>query len=293
MSERRLTVLRGRAGAKVTLSLRVLGTRADGFHELDALTVMAAAPFDDVVITPQPRSMTSVVVTPRDAAPTKTPDNLAARAVDLLRPHLPATIGGVRIKLTKRIPMGAGLGGGSSDAATVLRLFQQHYRISTSTIRRTAAKLGSDVPFCVTGTPAWLQGRGERLVAAPHVPPLHLVIATPAFGCSTPAVYCAWDELGGPTSERVVESDLVDGGLANDLEPAALVVAPALAAWRDRVAAVTGRSPLLLGSGSSYAVLVGDADEAARHEAALRDDLQSATIWATTTSGASPSPPPE
>ncbi len=290
MNERRLTVLRGRAGAKVTLSLRVLGTRPDGFHELDALTVLTAAPFDDVVISQQPRSMTTVVVTPRDSAPTKASDNLAARAVELLRPHMPATIHGVRIKLTKRIPMGAGLGGGSSDAATVLRLLQRHYRISGATIRRAAAKLGSDVPFCVRGAPAWLRGRGERLVAAPHVPPLHLVIATPPFGCATPAVYRAWDELGGPTSDRVVESDLLDGGLRNDLESAALVVAPALADWRDRMAALTRRSPLLLGSGSSYAVLVADADEAARHEAALREGLVSTRVWATTTAGANTPP---
>ncbi len=283
MSDRKLTVLRGRARAKVTLSLRVLGTRPDGFHELDALTVTADNPHDDVTIMPQVRSGTTCVVTPRAAAPTRRGENLAERAADLLRPHLPAGVDGVRIKLTKRIPMGAGLGGGSADAATVLALLAKHFGVTDRTVQRVAAKLGSDIPFCVRGAPAFMRGRGERLDPAPNVPRLRLVIVTPPFGCATPAVYRAWDELGGPTSHRVVDSDLVDGGLRNDLEPAALVVAPHLESVRDTIERATARTPLLLGSGSSYCVIVDDDDEAERHLVRLTLDLGLDTIWCATT----------
>jgi 4-diphosphocytidyl-2-C-methyl-D-erythritol kinase len=285
MTDRKLTVLRGPARAKVTLSLRVLGTRPDGFHELDALTVTASDPHDDVTVMPQVRSGTTCIVTPRSGAPTRRGENLAERAVELLRPHLPASVDGIRIKLTKRIPMGAGLGGGSSDAATVLALLGKHFRVSDRTVHRVAAKLGSDVPFCVRGTPAFMRGRGERLDPARNVPRMRLVVVTPPFGCPTPAVYRAWDELGGPTSDRVIDSDLVVGGLRNDLEPAALVVRPALGDLRDTIARCTDRTPLLLGSGSSYCVIVDDDDEAERHFVRLTLELGLDSIWCATTNG--------
>ena len=283
MSDRKLTILRGRARAKVTLSLRILGARSDGFHEIDALTVTASEPHDDVTVMPQIRSGTTCIVTPRAAAPTRRGENLAERAVDLLRPHFPAEVDGIRVKLVKRIPMGAGLGGGSADAATVLALLAKHFGISDRVVDRVAAKLGSDVPFCVRGAPAFMRGRGEQLELARNVPRLRLVVVTPPFGCSTPAVYRAWDDLGGPISRRVIESDLADGGLRNDLEPAALVVQPGLEALRDSIARITSRTPMMLGSGSSYFVIVDDDDEAERHFVRLTLELGLDTIWLATT----------
>jgi 4-diphosphocytidyl-2-C-methyl-D-erythritol kinase len=280
-AERRLTVLRARSMAKVTLSLRVLGLRADGYHDLDALTVAADRPFDDVVLTPQYRGI-RVSVSPNGAAPT-TPDNLASRAIRLLRPHLPADLPGIRIRLVKQIPMGGGLGGGSGNAAAVLTLLARHYRVPKRIVEATAKRLGSDVPFALRGIPAFMRGRGDRLDRADHVPALHLVIATPPFGCSTPDVYRAWDALGGPKGHRVVESDLIDGGLRNDLEPAALVVAPELAAFRDTFAAATEGVPVLCGSGSSYAVIAADAEAAAHFARRAADALAVHTVWAAAT----------
>jgi 4-diphosphocytidyl-2-C-methyl-D-erythritol kinase len=105
-----------------------------------------------------------------------------------------------------------------------------------------AASLGADVPFCLHGGRARVGGIGEVLDPLPFVPRT-VTLATPPFGCSTPAVYAAWDELGGPTA---------DG--PNDLEPAALAVEPRLALWRDALGSATGQVPRLAGSGSTWFV---------------------------------------
>lgn len=279
---RRATVLRGRALAKVTLSLRVLGLRPDGYHEIDALTVAVSDPHDDVALVPQRRG-TSVAVTPRGSAPALAAHNLAALAVERLRPHLPVDLGGIRVRLHKRIPAGAGLGGGSGDAAAVLALLARHYRVPKRAVMRVAARLGSDVPFGLRAAPVRMRGRGERLEPVPPFGPRSLVIATPPFGCSTPLVYQAWDALGGPVSSRVVESDLEPEGLRNDLEPAALHVAPDLAAFREAFGAAVGATPLMLGSGSSYAVHVADPEAAEAGARRARAELGIETVWAATT----------
>jgi 4-diphosphocytidyl-2-C-methyl-D-erythritol kinase len=105
-----------------------------------------------------------------------------------------------------------------------------------------AASLGADVPFCLHGGRARVRGIGEVLDPLPFVPRT-VTLAMPPFGCSTPAVYAAWDELGGPTA---------DG--PNDLEPAALAVEPRLARWRDALGSATGQVPRLAGSGSTWFV---------------------------------------
>ena len=139
------------------------------------------------------------------------------------------------VALDKRIPSGAGLGGGSADAAAVLRW-------AGVTDLELALRLGADVPFCVVGGRARVTGVGEHVEPLPFEP-LTFTLLTPAIHCSTPAVYAAWDELGGPRA---------DG--PNDLEPAALVVAPELARWRDDLADAIGQTPVLAGSGSTWFV---------------------------------------
>jgi 4-diphosphocytidyl-2-C-methyl-D-erythritol kinase len=155
-------------------------------------------------------------------------DNLVARALRLVDRK-------AHIRLHKRIPAGAGLGGGSADAAAVLRW---------AGIEDPAlgARLGADVPFCVHGGRARVTGIGEVLEPLPSQDRTFTVL-TPPFGCSTPAVYEAWDRLGGPTAPG-----------PNDLEPAALAVEPRLAEWRDRLGEASGRRPVLAGSGSSWFV---------------------------------------
>ncbi len=214
------------APAKLTLGLRVTGVRADGLHLVDAVMVsldladtLTFAPGDGLVVE---EVGTGLPVPATD-------DNLVRRA-------LRAVGRTAEVHLVKRIPAGGGLGGGSADAAAVLRWAGRAHDVDL------AATLGADVPFCLRGGRARVGGIGEVLVPEPHQEATFTLVVPP-FGCSTPAVYAAWDDLGGPTA---------DG--PNDLEPAALAVEPRLAHWRDALGDATGETPVLAGSGSTWFV---------------------------------------
>jgi 4-diphosphocytidyl-2-C-methyl-D-erythritol kinase len=212
------------APAKLTLSLRVTGVRSDGLHLIDAEMVTLDLA-DELVFTAgdglEVVGATGLAVPADD-------DNLVRRA-------LRAVDRTAHVTVTKAIPAGAGLGGGSADAAAVLRWAG----IDDVAL---AAALGADVVFCVRGGRAHVTGIGEILDPLPFER-LTFTVSTPPFGCSTPAVYRAWDQLGGPTAEG-----------PNDLEPAALAVEPRLAEWRHRLGEATGEVPVLAGSGSSWFV---------------------------------------
>ena len=154
---------------------------------------------------------------------------------NLVRRALRAAGRQASVRLHKRIPAGGGLGGGSADAAAVLRWAGVHDL-------SVAASLGADVPFCLVGGRARVGGVGE-VVEPLEFSSRVFTLLTPPLSVSTPAVYRAWDALGGPSA---------DG--PNDLELAALVVEPRLAAWRDRLGEATGQVPLLAGSGSTWFV---------------------------------------
>ena len=207
-----------RAPAKLTLSLRVTGARDDGYHLIDAEMVSLDLA-DTLTIT----DGTGVSVVGADVE-----DTLVARAL--------AAVGrSARVVIDKRIPAGAGLGGGSSDAAAVLRW-------AGCTDLDVAVGLGADVAFCLVGGRGRVQGIGEVVEPLPFVDQ-ELTLLTPPFGVSSVAVYEAWDRLGGPV-----------GPNGNDLEPAALAVEPRLAEWRDRLGDATGLTPRLAGSGSTWFV---------------------------------------
>jgi 4-diphosphocytidyl-2-C-methyl-D-erythritol kinase len=227
------------APAKLTLSLRVTGVRPDGYHLLDAEMVNV-----DLADTLELSEGNGLEVVDRGAGaggyghvPADS-SNLVNRALALAgRP--------MHVRLVKRIPAGAGLGGGSADAAAALR-----WAGATGPRGlKLAHALGSDVPFCLAGGGrARVTGTGEILELLPFGPVagLAFTLLVPPFGVSTAAVFKAWDDLGGPSS-----------GNFNDLEPAALEVEPRLAAWRDRLGDVTGKQPVLAGSGSTWFVRGG------------------------------------
>jgi 4-diphosphocytidyl-2-C-methyl-D-erythritol kinase len=217
-----------RALAKLTLSLRVTGVRADGFHLIDAEMVTIDLT-DELAFSDGDGLFVDVV---GGAAPVPTDDsNLVRRAL--------RTVGATaQVRLTKRIPAGGGLGGGSADAAAVLRW-------AGVTDLDVAADLGADVPFCLVGGRARVKGIGELVHALPFEPRTFTLL-TPPFGVSTPAVYRAWDELGGAAGSPAAGP--------NDLEAAALSVEPRLASWRDRLGEATGATPVLAGSGSTWFV---------------------------------------
>lgn len=254
------------AHAKLTLSLQVVGKRPDGYHELDALVVAVSEPHDEVVlrtaITP------SLSVTGLAGAGVPGGDNnLAMRAAFGMSAN-------VAIELRKGIPMGAGLGGGSVDAAAVLigapRL--AGIEVDPLDLQRFAASLGADVPFCLgRGGPKRMRGIGDDLEPV-TLPSFSVVIATPAFGCSTEAVYRAWDTLGGPVGETVEIAGLPP--LRNDLERAAHAVEPRLAAFKVLIEHAAGAPALLAGSGSSYALLFATDEEAEAARARISEVVE-------------------
>jgi 4-diphosphocytidyl-2-C-methyl-D-erythritol kinase len=270
-----------RALAKVTLSLRVTGVRPDGFHDIEALGVALRDLADDVEVVTEVGE-TTCTVDPPDSVPADD-DNLVVRAAREVATLLPERARGQRIVVRKRIPTSAGLGGGSADAAAVLRRLGEQHGIDDSELHRIATSLGSDVPFCLVNRPSWMRGRGERLEAiGGALPDVHLVVVTPPFGCATAAVYRAWDDLGAPRSTREVAPppgwEPVVARLVNDLEPAALHVEPRLEAYRDRLAATIGHDVFLCGSGSSYAAWFADAGSAAAAAQRAREDFATARL---------------
>jgi 4-diphosphocytidyl-2-C-methyl-D-erythritol kinase len=212
------------APAKLTVSLRLRGVRPDGYHLLDA--VMVTLDLADRLELSAGDGLEVVGAGPD--VPTG-PENLVLRALALAERT-------ARVRLCKAIPSQAGLGGGSADAAAVLRW-------AGTTDLRAAATLGADVPFCLVGGRARVRGIGEDVEPMPFVAEDYTLV-TPPVACPTPAVYRAWDDLGGPTGHPS----------GNDLEPAALAVAPELARWRDELAEATGQQPTLAGSGSTWFV---------------------------------------
>lgn len=210
------------APAKLTLSLRVVGVRGDGMHLIDAEMVTLDLA-DHLEIDPDGDGLDI-----DGAAVVAGDDNLVRRALRLAART-------AHIRLHKVIPPGAGLGGGSADAAAVLRWagFRDVAR---------AASIGADVPFCLVGGRARVTGIGEVVEPLPYRAE-ELTLLTPPVVCSTPAVYRAWDDLGGPRGDH-----------GNDLEPAALAVAPELAGYRDALWSAAGVRPRLAGSGSTWFV---------------------------------------
>jgi 4-diphosphocytidyl-2-C-methyl-D-erythritol kinase len=213
------------APAKLTLTLRIMGTRDDGYHLLDA-DMVSLDLADVLTIDPDGHGIT-VSGPYAEGVPTDA-GNLIWRALDLV-----GRTAGVHV--VKRIPHGGGLGGGSADAAAILRW-------AGFTELGSASRLGADIPFCLVGGRARVRGIGEIVEPIRHEP-MAITLVVPPLHVSTPAVYRAWDELGGPS-----------GAGPNDLEPAAVAVEPALAWWRDRIRELAGVVPVLAGSGATWFV---------------------------------------
>ena len=217
------------APAKLTLSLSIVGVRPDGYHEIDA--EMVALDLHDVIeLEPAERTTVTMIGphAPVDAAAPAVGDDLVSRA-------LQAVGRTAEVVVTKNIAAGAGLGGGSADAAAVLGW-------AGETDPLVGARLGADVPFCMVGGRARVGGIGERVEPVPFRPATFTLL-TPPVHCSTPAVYQMWDRLGGPTHPS-----------GNDLTEAALAVAPELVRYRDELQQATGQQARLAGSGSTWFV---------------------------------------
>ncbi|MCF8544288.1 MAG: 4-(cytidine 5'-diphospho)-2-C-methyl-D-erythritol kinase [Ilumatobacteraceae bacterium] len=214
------------APAKLTLSLRVTGVREDGFHLIDAEMVTLNL-VDKVRITPNEDGL-SVDGPFGDGVATDS-SNLVNRALALAGRR-------ARVHIEKNIPSGGGLGGGSADAAAVLKW-------AGFTDLEAASRLGADIPFCMIGGRARVQGIGEVIDILPPVQ-RKITLVIPPFGVSTPAVYRAWDDLAKAGMNTTNDQ--------NHLQQAALIVEPRLIEWHDKIAQACGQAPVLAGSGSTW-----------------------------------------
>ena len=218
------------AHAKLTLNLRVTGVRDDGYHLIDA-EMASLAIADSLSITERTDGESSLRIGGTYAGGIDPDaDNLVMKALRLVGRH-------ADVVLTKNIPHGGGLGGGSADAAAILRWAGYHDLV-------TASSIGADIPFCMIGGRARVTGIGEAVEPLLHEP-VDITLVIPPFGVSTPLVYKTWDAIGSPRHEGSAHG-------ANDLEPAALVAEPRLVRVRDRIADAAGTRPLLAGSGSTW-----------------------------------------
>ena len=222
-----MTTLYEGAFAKVNLTLDVLGKREDGYHDLQSV-MQTVSVRDDIEIdvgTGKPWKL----VCDKEGIPCDE-RNLAWKAAKAYCDAMHKDPDGLEIRITKRIPSGAGMGGGSADAAAVLRALNEHYGnpLSIFALAELGAQVGSDVPFCVICGTAMCEGRGERIRKLPDMPDCIFVVCKPEFSVSTPELYKKIDEvtIADRPDNRAMESALLAGdlekiahGLCNVFDP--------------------------------------------------------------------------
>lgn len=258
--------------AKVNLYLEVLSKRPDGYHEIQSL-MQRVDLSDEMEIDLGGRGIR--LVSEGGEVP-EGMDNLACRAARIFCEEF-GIRGGLQIRLKKRIPVAAGLGGGSSDAATVLMGLNELLQAGGEGERLMAlgAKIGADVPFFIFQKPALARGLGEKLTAVNLPGPLWFVMLVPPFQISTAWAYQAYDHLPGQKKEplRIRDSygDLADllPVLKNDLESVALTRHPEIALMKKELLACGARGALMSGSGPVTFGLFSTRKEAERTEKAV------------------------
>ena len=280
------------AAAKINLDLWVVGRRADGYHELDSLVVFAP-PCDRLRLRAGGR-LTLEVTGPFAAALADEPDNLVLRAARRLAARVGRDPQG-RIILDKRIPVAAGLGGGSADAAATLRGLNRLWRLglSMADLAPLAAELGADVSVCLASRPTRMRGVGDRLEPIEGLPGLPLMLVNPRQPVATAAVFAGLTgpfgpppELGPPPGERGLLLAWLRAR-ANHLEAPACRLLPAIGAVLDALSSQPGcRLARMSGSGATCFGLFDDSDALAPAAARL---AQAHPEWwvATTTTAAS------
>jgi 4-diphosphocytidyl-2-C-methyl-D-erythritol kinase len=255
--------------AKLNLFFEVLAKRSDGYHEIETL-ICPINLFDSVSFRPEANDRIEFDCTVARGFGENQPanlgripegsDNLAVRAVDLLRRRAGIRTGGF-LRLIKRIPAASGLGGGSSDAAAAFLAANLGWKLDwpSAELARLAAELGSDVPFFLAGGAAICRGRGERIEPLQNLAELHFVVVRPPEGLSTPAVYGQCRPADGANSVAPLVTALKKGNIGtagrllfNRLEP----TASRLSSWITRLQRTFQQSDCsghgMSGSGSAY-----------------------------------------
>jgi 4-diphosphocytidyl-2-C-methyl-D-erythritol kinase len=270
------------AHAKVNLILDVVARRPDGYHEIRSwLTLLDLA--DALKIE---RAARGVRVEVPAAPELETRDNLVVRAAEAFRDRFGGPKG-LRIRLDKRIPITAGLGGGSSDAAATLRALARLEGVDDpAALHELAAGLGSDVPFFLALRAAVIAGRGERVVSAPAAPPCWFLLVKPPFGISAAEAYRAWrprraalTALQADANEwmkrrlprsALAKAEALGELLSNDLQPGAAKLFPELRSVLRRLSALSPLGVLMSGSGPTCFAVFSDHVSARRARRAFR-----------------------
>lgn len=265
--------MRLKAFAKVNYALEVRGVRADGYHEISTV-MQSVSLFDELELELSDEGL-QLLVEPEGASIGPNDENTIFRAWSLLREvtgeELP-----VRVRLRKTIPSGAGLGGGSADAAAALVGLNEIFGLGLGDpeLREIGLRIGADVPFCISGGTALGEGIGEVLTPLPAPPDHHLVVAKPDAGAETARIYKAYDERPGegrssiaPTLDALRAGDL--GALArflgNDLAPVTEDLVQEVGELREALVRAGALGALMSGSGTAVYGLFGS--EAAACEA--------------------------
>ena len=256
------------APAKVNLTLRVVGVRPDGYHDLESV-VAAVGLLDRLRF--EPADDLDLVC--GDAAVPPGDDNLVMKAARLLRESC-GTRQGARVYLEKHIPSGRGFAGGSSDAAAALAGLNALWQCGRTPAELAAlgARLGSDVPLFFSSPVAVMRGRGERIEPVEAQPPWWLALAWPGYGNPTADVYAAYDRLPPPDARRPGATEILKrlegparraaAFLVNDLEPAARTLRPGAPGVRALLERAGAAAVGMTGSGSAYFALVDTEAEA-------------------------------
>ncbi len=258
--------------AKINLTLEILGLRVDGYHEIRSM-MQPVDLFDEVIIDIEEGSGIELKSTGLSIPSGK--DNLAWRAAELFMQES-GLQHKIKISIKKQIPSGAGLGGGSGNAAAVLiGLNRITKTLSEAELFKIAPRIGADVSFFVRSHTAVMEGAGERISTIRDFPTFHYVILCPNINSSTEQVYKEWDKLNS-TDQNITKSpekgfderikqfsdNNIDPPLRNDLEQAAISVHPEIKAYKEILSSLGLKSVQMTGSGSAVFAIFRDEDEA-------------------------------
>ncbi len=273
--------------AKLNLTLHITGRRPDGYHLLESL--VAFTEYGDALEISPADTLSLTITGPFAAALQQNPDdNLVMRAARLLQPYAGGQ--GARLTLHKQIPVGAGLGGGSGDAATTLKGLIAHWKLSIEhrRVMEMALSLGSDVPVCYGAHTAWVCGIGEKITSCDTLATVWVLLVNPGVPLPTADVYRRFSEAFAASVPAPATLNSFDGlvaeisGKRNMLEPAAIQLLPVISGMLSHIRATPGcRIARMSGSGATCFGLYEHEDQARRAEAVIKQHYPQG--WAVTT----------
>jgi len=276
------------AWAKINLALHVVGRRADGFHRIESIVTFAET--GDRLYFDAARTDRFTLSGPFADGLSCGADNLVARARDALRAAATDGAPPVAIHLEKNLPIAAGVGGGSADAAACLRGLMRLWNrpAGDDTVAELAARLGADVPMCLISRPLFAEGIGERTRRIDTMPAMAIVLVNPGVAVSTPQVFATLRNKHNPpvaSDHRGGVNDWVRAikALRNDLQAPAETLAPSIAAAGDALADTDALLVRMSGSGATCFGLYGSSQEARRAADAIRAAHPAWYVCATTT----------